>query len=95
MHRVCPSSLGLIVVDDENIRRSSALATATLLVVEAAFNMSASRQPPADPDLRGLLTKLTLKEKVSLLAGADWWRTVRIERDDVFVPQLKVRFFVV
>ena len=57
--------------------------------------MSASQQNTAgEPDLRDLLTKLTLDEKVSLLAGADWWRTVGIQRDDVFIPQLKVCFVV-
>ncbi|KAF2458814.1 glycoside hydrolase superfamily [Lineolata rhizophorae] len=41
------------------------------------------------PNLRELVGKLTLEEKVSLLSGVDWWRTARIERDGVFVPQLK------
>ncbi|KAF2494799.1 glycoside hydrolase [Lophium mytilinum] len=47
----------------------------------------ATTQPT--PDIRDLLRRLTLEEKVSLLAGADWWRTVRIEREGVFVPQVK------
>lgn len=50
----------------------------------------AVEQLPGGPDLRELLAKLTLEEKVSLLAGADWWRTVRIERDDILIPQVKV-----
>ncbi|KAH8673294.1 glycoside hydrolase superfamily [Xylariales sp. PMI_506] len=37
-----------------------------------------------------LLAKLTLKEKVSLLAGADWWRSPIINRDNVFVPHIKL-----
>ncbi|KAH7336659.1 glycoside hydrolase superfamily [Rhexocercosporidium sp. MPI-PUGE-AT-0058] len=37
-----------------------------------------------------LLDCLTLKEKVSLLAAADWWRTPTIERDDVFIPHIKM-----
>lgn len=37
-----------------------------------------------------LLSKLTLEEKVSLLAAVDWWRTPVIKRDDVFVPHIKV-----
>ncbi|KAL2783948.1 glycoside hydrolase superfamily [Aspergillus keveii] len=36
-----------------------------------------------------LLKKLTLEEKVSLLAAVDWWRTPVIDRDDVFVPHIK------
>jgi hypothetical protein len=38
-----------------------------------------------------LLGKLTLEEKVSLLAARDWWRTSVIEREGVFVPHIKVR----
>ncbi|PYH82960.1 glycoside hydrolase, partial [Aspergillus uvarum CBS 121591] len=40
-------------------------------------------------DLDKLLSKLTRKEKISLLAAADWWRTRVIKRDDVFVPHVK------
>ncbi|KAL3456427.1 glycoside hydrolase superfamily [Aspergillus heterothallicus] len=40
-------------------------------------------------DIDALLDKLTLEEKVSLLAAVDWWRTPAIKRDDVFVPHLK------
>ncbi|KAL7916797.1 glycoside hydrolase superfamily [Trichoderma velutinum] len=36
-----------------------------------------------------ILSKLTLKEKVSLLAAKDWWRTPVIKRDGVFVPHIK------
>lgn len=42
-------------------------------------------------DLEALLGKLTLEEKVSILAATDWWRTPVIKRDDVFVPHIKVR----
>jgi hypothetical protein len=38
----------------------------------------------------GLLDRLTLEEKVSLLAAVDWWRTPTISREDVFVPHIKV-----
>jgi hypothetical protein len=44
-------------------------------------------------DLHGLLHKLTLEEKVRLLAGEDWWRTATIDRDDIFVPHVKVSVF--
>lgn len=37
-----------------------------------------------------LLSKLTLTEKVSLLAAKDWWRTPVIEREGIFVPHIKV-----
>ena len=50
-----------------------------------------SIQQEIDTDL--LLSKLTLKEKVSLLAAVDWWRTPVIKRDGVFVPHIKVCFF--
>ena len=40
------------------------------------------------PDLDTLLDQLTLEEQVSLLAGADFWRTVPIER--LNIPALKV-----
>ncbi|KAL2814385.1 glycoside hydrolase superfamily [Aspergillus cavernicola] len=39
--------------------------------------------------IEALVNKLTLEEKVSLLAAVDWWRTPVIQRDDVFVPHLK------
>ncbi len=39
-------------------------------------------------DLEALLDELTLEEQVSLLAGADFWRTVPIER--LNIPALKV-----
>jgi hypothetical protein len=38
-----------------------------------------------------LLQRLTLEEKVSLLAAKDWWRTVVIEREGIFVPHVKVK----
>lgn len=41
-------------------------------------------------DVDDILVKLTLEEKVSLLAASDWWRTTIIERDGVFVPHIKV-----
>ncbi|KAF7557701.1 hypothetical protein G7Z17_g399 [Cylindrodendrum hubeiense] len=40
-------------------------------------------------DIPALLAGLTLEEKISLLAGVDWWRTPVIKRDDVFVPHIK------
>jgi beta-glucosidase len=39
-------------------------------------------------DIEGLLGKLTLEEQISLLAGANIWETVPIERLDI--PALKV-----
>ncbi len=42
-------------------------------------------------DVGSILSKLTLEEKVRLLAAKDWWRTPAINRDNVFVPQIKVR----
>ncbi|EMT71647.1 glycoside hydrolase superfamily [Fusarium oxysporum II5] len=36
-----------------------------------------------------LISKLTVEEKVSLLAAVDWWRTPTIKRDDVFIPHIK------
>ena len=41
----------------------------------------------ASADLPAVLASLTLAEKVSLLAGADWWNTVPIPR--VGVPKVK------
>ncbi|RGP77235.1 hypothetical protein FLONG3_4750 [Fusarium longipes] len=37
-----------------------------------------------------LVSKLTVEEKVSLLAAVDWWRTPTIKRDDVFIPHIKM-----
>lgn len=45
----------------------------------------------SDVDVPELLAKLTLEEKISLLAAADWWRTPVIDRPGVFVPHIKVR----
>lgn len=42
------------------------------------------------PNVDALLTQLTLEEKVSLLAARDWWRTPVIQREEVFVPHIKV-----
>lgn len=42
-----------------------------------------------DYDTADLVSKLTLNEKVSLLAAKDWWRTPTIQRDGVFVPHIK------
>ncbi|KAL9562632.1 hypothetical protein ACKAV7_013196 [Fusarium commune] len=36
-----------------------------------------------------LISKLTVEEKVSLLAAVDWWRTPTIKRDNVFIPHIK------
>ncbi|CRK15433.1 Beta-glucosidase B like protein [Verticillium longisporum] len=40
-------------------------------------------------DSASIVAKLTLKEKISLLGGVDWWRTATIDRDGVFVPHIK------
>ena len=40
------------------------------------------------PDIELLISQLTLEEKISLLAGADMWHTVPVERLDI--PVLKV-----
>ncbi|CAH0020326.1 unnamed protein product [Clonostachys rhizophaga] len=40
-------------------------------------------------DIPSLVSKLTLEEKISLLAGVDWWRTFSVDRDGVLVPQIK------
>ncbi|CAG7565970.1 unnamed protein product [Fusarium equiseti] len=37
-----------------------------------------------------LVSQLTIEEKVSLLSAVDWWRTPTIERDNVFVPHIKM-----
>ncbi|GJN89025.1 hypothetical protein Rhopal_001999-T1 [Rhodotorula paludigena] len=42
----------------------------------------------AQADLHDVLDRLSLQEKVSLLAGPDWWTTVPIER--VGVPRIKM-----
>jgi hypothetical protein len=44
----------------------------------------------SDIDTFQILGKLTLDEKISLLAAKDWWRTEIVDRDGVFVPQIKV-----
>lgn len=44
----------------------------------------------ATVDVDNLLSKLTLEEKVSLLAAKDWWRTPTIKREGIFVPHIKV-----
>ena len=43
-----------------------------------------------DVDTDELLDKLTVEEKVSLLAAKDWWRTPIISRKGVFIPHVKV-----
>lgn len=43
-------------------------------------------------DVPALLSELSLEEKISLLAGVDWWRTPVIKRDNVFVPHIKVKW---
>jgi beta-glucosidase len=48
-------------------------------------------EPPGAPslaDLADLVDRMSLEERVSLLAGADFWRTVAVPR--VGVPQIKV-----
>ena len=44
--------------------------------------------PPAPPRAADLVDRMTLEEAVSLLAGADFWRTARVPR--LSVPQIKV-----
>ncbi|KAJ9156016.1 Beta-glucosidase [Pleurostoma richardsiae] len=41
-------------------------------------------------EISDILSRLTLEEKISFLAGTDWWRTPVIKRDGVFVPHLKL-----
>lgn len=53
-----------------------------------AIHKMGSLEP--DVDIDNVLSKLTIEEKVALLAAKDWWRTPSIKRDDVFVPQIKV-----
>jgi len=47
-----------------------------------------SNPPLVPPDLAALVDRMTLEERVSLLAGADFWRTVAVPR--LGVPQIKV-----
>ena len=44
--------------------------------------------PPAPPSVADLVDRMSLEERVSLLAGADFWRTVAVAR--LGVPQIKV-----
>ena len=44
--------------------------------------------PPAPPSIADLADRMTLDESVSLLAGADFWRTVAVPR--LGIPQIKV-----
>lgn len=44
--------------------------------------------PPAPPAVADLVDRMSLDEQVSLLAGADFWRTVAVPR--LGVPQIKV-----
>ena len=44
--------------------------------------------PPTPPSVADLVDRMTLDERVSLLAGADFWRTVAVPR--LGVPQIKV-----
>ncbi|HEX7942838.1 MAG TPA: glycoside hydrolase family 3 N-terminal domain-containing protein, partial [Gemmatimonadaceae bacterium] len=44
--------------------------------------------PPAPPSVADLVDRLTLEEAVSLLAGADFWRTAAVAR--LGIPQIKV-----
>ncbi len=46
--------------------------------------------PESHVDVDDILSKLTLEEKVDLLAAKDWWRTPIIKREGVFVPHIKV-----
>src|SRR5262249_14836377 len=44
--------------------------------------------PPAPPSVADLVDRMILDERVSMLAGADFWRTVAVPR--LGVPQIKV-----
>ena len=39
-----------------------------------------------------ILDRLTVDEKVQLLSAVDWWRTLTVKRDDVFIPHIKVPY---
>lgn len=90
----------LIKADDKITCVPSLLSTFKLspsnslrLLFTQSDNMGSIQQ---EIDTGKLLSKLTLEEKVSLLAAVDWWRTPVIKRDGVFVPHIKVclsRFF--
>ena len=41
-----------------------------------------------------LLNRLSVEEKVQLLSAVDWWRTPVIKKDGVFIPHIKVLYFV-
>ena len=45
-------------------------------------------KPPAPPVVADLVDRMTLEERVSVLAGADFWRTVAVSR--LRIPQIKV-----
>src|SRR4051812_3479903 len=47
-----------------------------------------TKPPPAPPSAADLVDRLTLEERISLLAGADFWRTAAIAR--LGIPQIKV-----
>jgi beta-glucosidase len=47
-----------------------------------------TNSPSAPPSVAELVDRMTLEERVSLLAGADFWRTVAVAR--LGVPQIKV-----
>jgi beta-glucosidase len=47
-----------------------------------------TNSPPVPPSVADLVDRMTLEESVSLLAGADFWRTVAVPR--LGVPQIKV-----
>src|SRR5215475_10919199 len=44
--------------------------------------------PPTPPSAADLADRMTLEESVSVLAGADFWRTVAVAR--LGIPQIKV-----
>jgi len=41
-------------------------------------------------DLETLLQSISLEEKIALLSAVDWWRTLKVERDGVSIPHIKV-----
>lgn len=68
-----------VIFQSESSGRDSHTQTAT---------MTTTTTPPSQIDIPSLVAQLTLPEKISLLAGADWWKTVAIPR--LSIPALKM-----
>uniref|UniRef100_A0A8H7K6F1 beta-glucosidase n=1 Tax=Bionectria ochroleuca TaxID=29856 RepID=A0A8H7K6F1_BIOOC len=58
-------------------------------IKDASITASEVNMSSTVVDIPSLVSKLTLEEKISLLAGVDWWRTFSVDRDGVLVPQIK------